>query len=136
MVCAFRIEQDDILDTVSRAGHGECSIKNAICEEWSQRKNLVGTTDGRGFEVPNGAPDKMIKISCEPVPTTQVGACGLIPKSTDPSCRGTLGGPLTYYFDKKSDQCVAYQNLGSCHARGPFAALSECFDAKSKKKCD
>lgn len=70
-----------------------------------------------------------------PVPEGEKGACDLIPANADPNCSGTLGGPVTYYFDKKTHRCESFQNLGSCYASGPFGSLSRCEEAVAQGKC-
>lgn len=121
LACSVQVTWSDLFHIESRVAFSECEVQKFGCDYVRQRFG--------------DAPEAIDKSQCFDLPTEKKNACDLTPASKDPACRGTLGGPLTYYYDNRLNECTAYQNLGSCDASGPFATLNDCEKAFRENKC-
>lgn len=91
-------------------------------------------------------PEDIVAAVCLPAPpdcsrrvckgrNTTSNKCDLIPASENLGGGCTQGGPLTFYYDRERQQCTPFQNLGSCHPRGPFGSKVDCESAVSSGEC-
>lgn len=110
----------DVGITHRRRAVNECLAKRKVCDD-SLREN--------GSE-----PRKFESVSCLPVTTNDY--CALQPAEAPSGSPCSMGGPLTYYFDRAAGKCRDSLALGGCSARGPFETLQQCEAAVAAHDCE